>query len=116
MQGEKESLRSNIDRFTQIAVEVEGPKKAIQCWTFKNGLLCDHHFCTKLGKKKVKNDSGDAKLGPTIHDIGRKPNTRFDNPTSHVDVSFNLPTGKESRWKKEDIDRGHTAGTINIHF
>lgn len=54
MQGARESLRSYIDRFSHVVVEVEGAEEALQCWIFENGLLLDDPFYTKLGKKKIK--------------------------------------------------------------
>lgn len=52
--GKKEILRSYVDHFTQVVIEVEGDEEGLKCWIFKNGLLKDHPFRLNLGRKKVK--------------------------------------------------------------
>lgn len=47
-------MRSYIDRFTQILIEVDGAQEGLQCWIFENDLLSAHSFRKKLGKRKVK--------------------------------------------------------------
>lgn len=48
-QRRKKSLRSHIDSFTQVVVEVKGVDDGLKCWIFENGLLRDNPFKHKLG-------------------------------------------------------------------
>lgn len=54
-QGNKESLWSYIDWFTQVTVKFEGAKDKLQHWIFETGLPRDHPFKSKIRKKKVNN-------------------------------------------------------------
>lgn len=54
IQGNKESLQSYIDSFTQVIVEVEGEKVVMKYWIFENDLMRDHPFQLEIKRNEVK--------------------------------------------------------------
>lgn len=106
MKGEMEGLRSYIDWFAQVLVEVERTEESLKCWIFKKGLLHGHPFHTKLGKKKVKATKEMLNLAQPNITLKEKLNTHFDNLTSPANENFECPPGKESQRQREDVDKG----------
>lgn len=52
-QGKKESLRSYIDCFIHVIIEVGGLYESLKCWIFENGLKDDNSFKDMLGRKEA---------------------------------------------------------------
>lgn len=95
VQGKKESLRYYIDNFTQASNEVERTKEGLKCWIFENGLLRDHTFWMKIGRKKVRTTQEIVSMAQSYIILEEKLNMRFDNHI-FVDTNFMRPTGKDS--------------------
>lgn len=90
VQGKKERLRSYIDHFTQVVVEVEGAEESLKCWIFKNGLLCNHPFRLKIERKKLRTTQGMLSMSQSYMILEEKLDTRFDNP-----ISTPTPTSRQ---------------------
>lgn len=54
-QEKKESLKTYIDHFTKVVVEVGGSDKILKHWIFENGLWQDNAFEEKLSHKVTQN-------------------------------------------------------------
>ena len=66
-QGEKETLRSYVTRFTRETLEVDKADDKVQLTTFKVGLK-SREFLVSLAKKSSKDDSQNAPEGTEIHE------------------------------------------------
>lgn len=54
MQGPEDNIRSYIDRFIQVMVEVEGVEETLKCLIFENDILRDNPFHTKIRIKHIR--------------------------------------------------------------
>lgn len=81
----------------------------------KIGLLHDHPLHTKLGKKKVITTQEILNIAQPYITLEENLNTRFDNPTSTIDVISKCLSGKDSRKQREDVDR-EIYGHYNIYI
>lgn len=61
-------------------------------------------FPHQIGKEEGKYDSRDDKMAQSYITLEEKMNTHFNNPTSTTSTSFNPPSKKKPRWRKEDAD------------
>ena len=105
IQGKKESPQSYIEQFTYVIIEVLGAEEGLKCWIFENGLLRDHPFKLKIGRKKVRTTQEMLSMARSYTILEEKLNTHFDNPV-FVNTKSIHPARKESHQQNGDIDRG----------
>lgn len=84
--GKKESLRSYIDCFTQLVVELDGGEEGLKCWIFENVPLLDSSFIQKLGHREDGIVKEILNKAQTFINFEEKLNARFDNPTAQMRV------------------------------
>lgn len=102
--GRKITYGRTLISSPKFSIEVDRAQEGLQCLTFENGLLSDHSFRSKLGKRKVKYIQEMLTMAEPFLLLEEKLTIHFNNPTSSEPHS-GRPYGKKSHWRWDDSNK-----------